>query len=717
MEYPSAGGTPDGSQAPTVIQCQDSRDWQDLVHDPNGGDFYKASVQFRRNQADDGDIFRLYVVRGGVHWAHRDVVVDPNLTTPADGFVKAIGYGTEPIKIRIGQDVSCVKFDTQASGTQNAATCLISGDTETTFSFNEEQFNTELTFPGGNGTFFADIEVSECLSLGFAANEESGVGEGNALVDVPLADCMISVGSDEIDRLTNAAEIDIEVKDPRWLGAGAFANGRLNVLQTDVFGTGVLPRSDNPTWFGEATSNNVVLRWLDRGLGKLASLLGPQPLSAYPSAGWDFTRMSDFQIALMPVMEHDASMSGDVCGGVPSCLDLGTFGGATPTAEVIVHVTGPTALADPNYPGRADPTGTPFDVPDTRLHFFPETGEVGCPATPVAGQVCVPAGEDDLSTTPASIWPDHLVVVTGTTGRAVVDWSLAGGENSLDVVGCGVARPGDNEPDPLNEPGSDGVWGDLAGCENRSTARTRPDAYDNGPADGFTPFEPVRDSDSEVGIYGLPLTFEARTCPLINIDGIKGDSGTEWEACADKTAFSAPLKGPKGQENAWLYTYDDGESLYIGLEVLTTNLGNRIFVQLAEQYGTDGVEAAGDDILVIDFGNGAAPEDWHLTANCLGNNANNLCGARDLGLDDGSNLAFDAFATLDGAGAGRAFYEFKRPLNSLNSTGPNKEDLAAIAGQQLGLKLTMTQGQGGGKGGFTFPDPQGPIRFFPFALR
>ena len=35
-----------------------------------------------------------------------------------------------------------------------------------------------------------------------------------------------------------------------------------------------------------------------------------------------------------------------------------------------------------------------------------------------------------------------------------------------------------------------------------------------------------------------------------------------------------------------------------------------------------------------------------------------------------------------------------------------KEDLAAGSGDFLGLRLRVTQGQGGGKGGFVYPDPQ-----------
>jgi hypothetical protein len=48
-----------------------------------------------------------------------------------------------------------------------------------------------------------------------------------------------------------------------------------------------------------------------------------------------------------------------------------------------------------------------------------------------------------------------------------------------------------------------------------------------------------------------------------------------------------------------------------------------------------------------------------------------------------------------------------RPLNSPNSAaGAGKEDLGAAYGDEIGLRIRVTQGQGGGKGGFVYPYPQ-----------
>ena len=85
---------------------------------------------------------------------------------------------------------------------------------------------------------------------------------------------------------------------------------------------------------------------------------------------------------------------------------------------------------------------------------------------------------------------------------------------------------------------------------DREVALTQSGAFDNGPADGFTPFEPV-DTENEVGIYGLPLEFQASTCPAITVDGVKGGTnGSEWEACATKTGFSAPLRSAASRKAA-----------------------------------------------------------------------------------------------------------------------------------------------------------------------
>ena len=668
---------------PTLDSCQEEGDWQDLVQDPSGGEFYASSVRWRR--PDIGNTFRLYVVRGDLHFAHRDVIVDPNLTRPADDFLHAIGTGTEPVKVRITESFECVKFDAQDSGFDNAATCLISG--ETSFGFVTGEINTTFNFPNGNPTFLADFEVSECLSLGFSV-DAFGAVSGNALVDTPLAGCKISLSSAELETLTEPAQILLDLLETSPFPADA----RPNVLQDDEFGVAALPPSVDPGWFGVATPpppNSTMLRLFDWGVDRLralASFLGPQPLYAWPGSGWDFTRLSDFQIAWMPVQDH-GNVGVACASALPSCLDLGSFPGTDPV-PVAVQVTAPSAT-----------TGGPaLNVPGTRLHFFPEDGTVGCPAVPAPGQQCYPAHAPDSSTTPASTW-DHLVVITGSDGRGVVDWTLAGGDNALHVSACGVARPGTNEPDP---PPEDGVWGTLGDCTDRFEALTATGAYDNGPADGHTPFEPV-DILNEVAIYGLPLTFEAKTCPQITIDGMKGDAtGTpEWEACADKIGFIAPVKGPQPtSDNAWLYTYNDGNALYIGLEVVNNELGNKIFINLVDSLVAGNlVAAADDDLLLIDFGDPTV-NDWYYTQACVNNNSSSLCGAPDT-VDDPVLFEVKAAAKLGGAGPGRVFYEFKRPFGA-NAA----EDLDALPGDIVGLRVQVTQGQGGGKGGFAYPSTQ-----------
>ncbi|MCG6955570.1 MAG: hypothetical protein LJF04_06215 [Gemmatimonadetes bacterium] len=717
VDYPGDYPNLDGTQPPTVARCQDPSQWADLIQDPNGGAFYVASVQWKKKDAAVGDVFRLYVVHGDLHFAHRDVVIDPNLTMPADAFVHAIGYGTEPVKVRITQGFSCVYYDTQLAGTDNAATCLVDG--ASTFTFTTNEVTTTFNFPDGNPTFLANFEVSECLSLGFHIDPATSAPSGNALVDTPLGDCKISLSSEQIQELPIPGQIQITSNDPRWdqaLTDAPFRYARLNVIEADEAGVSTLPPSTppSPNWFGTVTGSSTVLRWLGEGIEKLASLIFPGSVTAQfpPSAGWDFTRMSDFQVSVMPVVDFDES--GGICGTPsPSCLDLGSFTGDAPV-PVHVKVSAPDKTGPHTYPDGY------IAVPDTRLHFFPGSGTVSCPAgsEPSAGtswRGCYPAGADDNSTTPASHW-DHLVYVTGTDGKASVAWSLASGDNTMNVSACGVARPGANEPDPPGEPGSDGVWGTLGDCSNRELSMTQPGAYDNGPADGFTPFEPV-DVQNEVAIYGLPLTFQAHTCPPITIDGREGDVfGTpEWEVCAQRTAFSAPLKGPKGAINAWLYTYNDAAAVYVALKVKTDALGNKAFINFVEN--DQDVQAAGDELLDLDLGDSSVPLDWHFTQSCVENSAATLCGDPDQ-VGDGPYGA-SAEAKVDGAGSGFVFYEFKRPLGSPNAAaGSGKEDLAAAKGDVRGLRITVTQGSGGGKGGFVYPDPQtSPVVFHLFTIK
>ncbi len=638
------------------------------------------------------------------------MVIDPNLTTPADGYVHAIGYGNEPIKVRLTDGFACVKFDTQDEGTDNAATCLIAG--ATSFGFVTDELNTEFHFPDGNPTFVANFEVSECLSL-------TDPISGGALVDVPLADCKITLDS-ELPSLDEPGRIEVDFfTDSRW-DTGPFSDARLNLLQFDDAGVAVLPPSVAPTpsWFGTATTGPSALRWIENGLGRLAAFFGVKPLYAPPGAGWDFTRMSDFQIALMPVMDHGVGGGTACSSGLASCLNLGTIGGVDPEVEVSVDVTAPDD---------SDPGGSPgtqhFAVQDTRLHFFPsDGGSVACPTSSPAGETCVAALANDNSTIPASTW-DHVVVITGTSGTGTVDWTLAPGANKLDVSACGVARPGAFEANP-SDTIPDGVWGTLDDCTDREAALTASPSFDNGPADGFTPFEPV-DTRSEVAIYGLPLTFEAKTCPQITVDGVKGLGGAEWDECADTTSFIAPLKGKKSTvPNAKLYTYDDGTTFYMALEVNTNDLGNKIFINLVESFdGDDGVAAAGDELLVLDFGDltehpfGEA-SDWHFTQACVGNNSSSLCGDPDSPGGDGVGKDVEAAATSDGSPSG-VFYEFSRPLGSLNDGEGDtaKEDLFVPVSKMLGLRLRVTQGKGGGKGGFVYPDPQtSPVIYHKFTI-
>ena len=712
VEYPTVGdvegGPPDGSRPPTIVpgSCQSSAQWKDFVQEP-GAEFYKSQVQFKKNTADDGDIFRLYVVRNGTHFAHRDVIVNSNFTPPADGFVHAIGNGKEPVKLRVTEGSGCAYFDTQGVGTNNAASCLITGGSVVELEGEGGGIQTTFLFPDGNPAFFAEFEQSECLSLGFNVVDdttEPPTIAGNASVDVPLADCKVTLTSEELESLTVPGRIELTLTDARWLG-GVFQDARLNVIQEDEFGQGVLPPVQDQPWFGGATSSFALLNAITGSLNRVAAFLGVKPLIAQGGAGFSFRRLSDFQVALMPVMNFDPSIvpedPDDCTTPAPHCLNLGTVPAGAPV-PVSVTVTAP---------GNTAPDAAAFPVPDTRLHFFPlDGGTADCPdgsaGTMLDPRGCYPAFSDDYSTVPPSTW-DHTVVVTGDDGVGGVDWNLGAGSNphEIKVLACGVARLGPNEPNPPSEPGADGVWGDLGFCSERSVTAT---GFDNGPADGFTPYEPV-DNDYEVAIYGLPLTFQASTCPIPTVNGTE-DPG-EWpDECVEKTGFIVNLPGPKPTEpNGWLYTFNDGTDLYAAIKVETNSLID-VFLNFDNdpplspadvdpatpgvQYSSTATE--NDDQLVLRTkGIGAPGEftDRYQTLSCTQSQGKTLCGADD--------------TTQDGTGAadavGFAFFEFKHPLCS---NPPDSQDfcVASGVGDNLGVYATATGGSGGGKGNFIFPD-------------
>ena len=692
VEYPTVDGELDGeldgSQPPTIVNCQDPVDWQDFTWDPTT-EVYRAEVQFKKNVARGGETFRLYVVHNGVHFAHRDVIVDPNLTTPADGFLHSIGNGKEPVKLRVTEDAGCVFFATQDGGTTNAASCVIAGRTSVLLQ-GDDGLNATFTFPSGNPSFFADFELSECLPLGFGVDDSGAapVVTGMPSVDTPLADCKISLTSEQLQSLTVPGTIELKITDARWL-SGAFVDARLNVIQEDEAGQGVLPPVSDPLWFGDATSSSALFNLLGRGLNRVATFFGAKPLVAGGGAGFSFRRLSDFQVALMPVMDFNVA-GGDCAMPAPHCLNLGTFDGTSPV-PVSVNVTAPGASAG----------FTPFAVPGTRLHFFPlDGGTADCPSALPSGAQCYePDGTGnttDLSTqtadVPATVWShEGTVFITGYDGTVPIEWNLGSGPNphELKVLACGVARPGGNEPNPPGEPGSDGVWGTLADCSSRSLTAT---GFDNGPADGLTPYESV-DIDNEVAIYGLPLTFQAEICPQITVDGVEG--ADEWvEGCAEITGFNAPLSGKKtSEDNAWLYTQNDETYLYVALKVNTNNL-NDMFVNFVENFdgSGDGFPVDGDDLLLLRLKNALTAtgdfEDWHLTQSCIDSQGKTLCGELDASQSDGMGAAADNGSFV--------FYEFRQPLN-----GGDSEDLSG--GDMVGLQLQVTGGKGGGKGGFTYP--------------
>ena len=676
----------------------------DLVQDPGGGEFYRGEIQFKRGGRGGGDVgkyFRIYVVRGDEHYAHRDIVVDPNETSPADAPVLAVGTGNTPIKVRITEGFGCDLFSSAGTPDQtlNAAECLIAGDPDP-FMLNGGGVTAEFDFPAGNDPFFALFELTECEDL---HDITSGGDPSRPAVDVQLLGCKVTIESTE----TNLRERASLVLD---LVHGS-SEGRIFVIEQDEDGQSVLPPLVAPGWFLSALD---LPGFLGIGLKKLASVFGVKPLVAVhstTSAGGTFDRLSDFQAGVLPVGHYYDVSAGAIIDATnsscdndpapsPACLDLGTV----PDGQAVTAAVHAGALCDSDNHACADPD---IDAPGVRYHFLPQNGgSVACPAG-TAGVTCFTGvdsydGDGDGNPDNPYDW-GHTVIYTDSDGVSAGLWTPGPGANpkELKVLACGAARPGTTEPTLQGS-----VYGTLAFCTDRDPTAV---GHDSGPEPGSDPYEP-NDIVNEVAIRGLSLTYQASSCPAITINGTEGDG--EW-ACADVQGFIAPLKGKKSEvDNAWVFTHNDATHQYIALKVKSTDLDD-MFITLDN---TGNGDSADDDVLLLRLKGENPPGasfDWHRTQHCVDTNASTLCGELDSFADFNPSAVLDpavgaalvnTAGPSDGqlaAGTQYVFYEWRRLLNSGNC---GEDPCVTVTPTVLDMIIQVTGGSGGSKGGFVFPD-------------
>jgi hypothetical protein len=408
---------------------------------------------------------------------------------------------------------------------------------------------------------------------------------------------------------------------------------------------------------------------LDRGLDRMTSLITPQPLMAMMATkvsggGGRLRDLSDFQLGVLP---KATKRSGD-----------GASIGAGQSVTVEVDVT--NALDQP--------------TPGTTIHFFPDAGGVlECPALRIDESCVAPASPGD-----------PLAFTTGAWGIASAVWTPAGtGTVELKALGCGVAVPGSDTPDPtedtdgdfiLGTPAPDGVnSAGFAYCDRDPTdADDGTSGYANGPLSGVDPFEPFETLDLppvgyEVALNDLPLVFTAQICS-VTVDGIKDDS---WDECAagEPQTFPVNLSGGGGKSGAtatlrWLNT---PTHLILSLELPRSSdeSSTSLWFEFDSGLGFDGLPSENDDLIGLERKNGiSTASDRHLDATCAASSGSSVCGAIDDSQDIVAGVAFNQTETGD-----FIFYEISHPL-----TGGGLQDFDLESGDTVGMFLRLAVGNG-----------------------
>jgi hypothetical protein len=216
----------------------------------------------------------------------------------------------------------------------------------------------------------------------------------------------------------------------------------------------------------------------------------------------------------------------------------------------------------------------------------------------------------------------------------------------------------------------------------------------NGPRSTFDPFLPFNVPDFDPSGVENVVVISEGTRQLFTVFGCAPGEGTatvdgnftdaEW-GCALTFPFTANVSG--GSTPATLYVMNDGSNLYLAVRLARAS-GDKVNTL---QFNFDnnnswsingtGAAQAGDDVLSL---GGSGFTDAFLTAKCA-NSSQSSCWSPDV----------SAGGTNNGAGAlanNGTFttYELSHPLN----TTDNASDFSLVAGQKVGLFLTMQTGAG-----------------------
>jgi hypothetical protein len=638
-----------------------------------------------------GKSFRLYIVQGDQHRAHRDVIVDPNLTSPADDPVLAVGTGNTPVKVRVTESVEC----DDGIDDLEVTNCLIVSNQQ----LNLGNLGTNIQFGTVVNPFFVSATLEDCRHVTDP--------NGDPAVDLRLPGCKVSIEGDfqlNPDIGEDPGFIQI-CDDLSGLTEDYFAPRALGVLHVELdaskpkgAGVSVLP-------FAAANCVSPLAESDTDGLfGKLASLFGIKPLVATSAVGplkgggGSFYSNTEFEPALLAInWIYDVAASATVDDAAE--LDLGVVGAGTAVPVAV------QALAECDLTGSSQPAGFcttgAYDAPvaGQTVRYFALGGTVSCDGGATSGAWCS--------------------MLTGADGKAQASWTPGAGESELKAITCGAGIYGsDLQVDPSLPAGS--VQGPHGFCDFDPTDE---DDGTAGPANGWLagtdPFAGIAYGTApsqvlyESAINDLPLTWKARSCPTPDVtDGVRGD---EWQVgtCAGEYKFTAKTTGGKTlPDNASLLWTNDGTNLYVAIEIRGAgqkDLNDAFFYFDNDANSGNAGDAyahgihEGDDVVVMRLDDPTkVTADHYAPLSCEGSPKASLCSAVDETSGDQTNGA----AGVDGA---NLFWEFSKEL--AGGSCPNGEDfcLGLALPDYVGIAGTITGGQGGSKGGTEVPGGDGYI--------
>lgn len=632
----------------------DCRDFPDLSVTTDGSAFQaKFRTSKRKDPPNAAYQVLIYLdVGDGLLLAWRTVGLtdDPSIDTPSDDnlFVAQNG-STNPIQFHISQAISDCPPDAPIT-----VTCLIGNGGGTLSVFDPQgQVTSALNIGPNNGLNLFTLSLTGCTQLD---------------VDLRRFGCAVEINSETFDATNGLLENSSVTICEDLSGLTADQIAAVRVAQEDEQGQTILP---------EVPATDIQTECA----ASLSSLYAPQGI-------WEnaWARVTDF----VGVQSADAAV-GVKGGGGGDIKRLSDVQLVLPVRVDVISETlpeGPVRLGDPVPVDLQTLTGTDAAAPGTILRVYGD-GSVTCPTTP-------PAGTNAACVDDGTAGPGQVVVETGDAGAQVLFRPNAVGTAYVDVLGCGVAVPG--QPDAYSGLGAFDVLGELNGADGCDRLRTDETGFHNGPAVGLDPFG---DDTHEVAINDRRFRIPIPVCDSQTTAAVDGIKESAWE-CAESVQFpvNLPGAGKGGSPPATLLWMNDADRLYLGVMVPRESDETDTSLWFEFDLGRDGDRAtpepdANDDLIGVirdkkdkaDPGTGAfgTPQDRYVDTGCADNSGSSVC---DPSTPEGS-MDVTAGVQWDAA-SGFIFYELSHPLDS----GDAPYDFRLKPGDAVGLFVRLAIGSG-----------------------